>query len=235
MRRLALRILLRAWVIVALAIVPGWCANPPLAAQVPKQVRRIELTQSDLAGEKDWKSTDISIAGFRLGMTRDEARANAGQSGLLLLPMNVGVAMSFQEYLERGCFTQWCDVYTCADLPVSLEIRFNEKDVADRISIPRVPEDADPGVRRSSIARRFKGETYALFTHYTDEARLKLFGTETLRKDIPPAQGSPLAHEPKYWDRIYSYTQRGVAIYVSPNSHGPEWTSDLTVTFSPPE
>jgi len=198
-------------------------AAPVLTTSLPKgaapSAERVEITKKDLFEVKNWDSTQVNVLGFHLGMTRQEANVNARRNELnLLIPDVRGSAT---------CSGEKCEVCDVRVVCPGIILDFDHNDRVVGIEVLRI-QDAAPAVREVAVVRRFKGKTGLLFNHFSNDLRLKLLGHEDSRE--LPSDKNPL------YQRMvtYKYLRLGVKVFVSPNLHGPESTSDLVVTFVVP-
>ena len=170
--------------------------------------RLIELTKTDLFASRGWNSSEVSVNGIHLGMNKAQAS---------LVSKRVGFRMSNENEGPTGlCHKSRCDVFTLSHLFTGVTLEFDKSDRLISIEITRTPEDADPAIREVAITRKFVGGTNRFFSDYSDALRGRLLGTQD-RSD--PSSGT------------FEYRRAGLVVWVRPNPHGPERTSDLRVTF----
>jgi hypothetical protein len=173
----------------------------------------------DLFEIKTWDSTRVDVVGFRLGMTRQEANANAHRNGLHLIVFDLG---------ETPCSGEKCEVCDVKMVCPGIVLDFSHDDHVTGVEVSKIPEDGAAVVRKAAITSRFKGKTRLFFNRYSNDLRLKLLGHEDSRDR--PSDKNPL-----YKGMVtYKYPRLGVNVFVSPNPHGPESTSDLVVTLVAP-
>ena len=88
-------------------------------------------------------------------------------------------------------------------------------------------QEAPPIMWIASATRQFKGQTYLFFHKYSNDLRLKLFGSEFGRE----------GEDVRTRSTIYLYPQLGMKIYVSLSGNGrvPESEADLMVYFVRPK
>ena len=190
------------------------CSAP---AQTPGTGERriIELTKEDLFAKENWNSLQVSVLGFRLGMTRNEAEANAQKHNLFLL-----TNVRYTKSVEKNC-----DVCSAQNICPGIGLTFGNEDRTVRMEIQRVPNDADLVVRKAAITRKFRGKTFGFFDHYTDSLRVSTLGPG-LREDAKPAStNSP------FKGANYLYAERGVEVYVEQDNRTPDAPVELAVTF----
>lgn len=185
--------------------------------QISDSSKRIELTNEDLFTHAGWNSLKISVAGFHLDMNRKDAENLAKTKGFLLAD-NIGAP---------SCKSEGCGLFRPHYGWIGVDLFFDSVDRVREIRINRIPDDADPLVRKVALAATFKGKTHELFYHYSNALRLELLGAN-FTEQVDDAKDPTSA-------RSYSYPAYALEIDVSPNPHGPEWTSDLYFIFSAPK
>jgi len=196
-------------VLIALLIPVGARAVRPQSDAGTHSARKIEITDRDLFATKGWNSTQVCVLGFRLGMSRAEATKNAYGHRLRLV--------AHDDWISPRC-SERCVVCDAKGICPGIALSFSSDNRVSGIHVQRIPEDAAPIVRRAAIVRKFRGRTYSLFNRYSNDLRLGLVGLEDSKDE-----------------GVYKYLRYGLTIFVSVNPHGPECTSDLTVTFAAPE
>ncbi|HKV05778.1 MAG TPA: hypothetical protein VJO53_11825 [Candidatus Acidoferrales bacterium] len=185
--------------------------------------RTIELPQDDLFSYKGWTSSQVSVLGFRLGMTRAEAFSHANDQKLTF--ENVDAAH------DTACSTaSLCDLYSQGKpyrLYRGIEIHFSKDNRVEGIAIEVTPVGADTVVRRNRLSRSFVGGTYQFFEHYSDSLRLRLLGPESTKHfDQEPGME---------WSRTtYQYPRLGLIVDCDYYKESPGSLFDLTVTLVPP-
>ena len=184
-------------------------------------LKRIEITEKDLFASPNWDGNNVDVLGFRLAMTRPEANANAKRHNLLLVDPDL------RNLAE--CSKNECEVCNSRSICPGITLAFGAEDEINRIDITRIPSDAATAVKKVAVDRQFKGDTYLFFHQYSNDLRLRLFGPEGSREVLSKKN-------PSYQGKVrYEYPLRGLTIFVSANPHGPERTSDLVISFVPPE
>jgi hypothetical protein len=197
------------------------CVVPvvPVPTPAAPSTERVELTRKDLFEAVNWDSTHVDVLGFHLGMTRHEANDNAHRNGLSLVIPDVRGAGT--------CSGEKCELCDAKFVCPGIMLDFAHDDKIVGIDILRI-QDAAAVVQKAAIINRFKGKTSLLFNHYSNDLRLKLLGHEDSREQ--PSDKNPL-----YQGMMtYKYLRLGVTVFVSPNPHGPESTSDLVISFVAP-
>lgn len=173
---------------------PWFQGGPP--SSVPA---RAELAHADLLSRKDWKSTEVQVAGLYLGMSRSEANAAALKNGFTLNqytpPAYVWVPCSD----SSECFLATSGKYD------NVSIHLGKKGEIVQIDLEVA---AYPG----KILRGLKGQSYQFFHgSYTDALRLNLFGPET-SWELVDGGYSPAAKSTRY-----TYADRGITVTASLN------------------
>jgi hypothetical protein len=212
-----------SWQYWLLLAVLGACSRMAVIGPRPAEqqvTRRVELTQSDLFATKNWNSRDISVLGFYLGMTRQEAQDNARKQALRIAVDSTHAPRRHNKKQARDC-----DILNGQDRYVGLSIHFDTEDRISRIVIEREPPAADPSVRRADVARRFKGSSHALFFAYTDALRVKLLGPESNRV-LPTDRRETAAR--------FSYSRLGVTVGADP-AFGPGPAYEVTLMLFAPQ
>lgn len=192
-----------------LVCVVAFLSSAPREAS-PDSTTKLEITQIDLFGLRHWSSTQVTIYGFRLGMTIREASAlarrkrfslneEATQGPCLELPKNPNFDVDWRA----------CHVMTARALPTGVELHFRDRDsVVDRIEVYVLPAWGSPASwRRDALTKRLIGRTYRLMNHYSDELRLSFLG---------PEDSSEERRESSYLVRkSYLYRKLGLVFKVS--------------------
>lgn len=172
-------------------------------------IHRLEMTEVDVFAKSDWTSEDITILGFGVGMSRLDAKEKAQKQGLIL-----------------DC-VDYCDVCNRSKtLCKGIGLYFDKDDHVRSVFVVRPIIEASPTLRKFSVTQQLKGKTYQFFHEYSNELRLKLFGSEARRED-----------ETSWGVTKFFYPMRGmdVDVNLSPNKSVPENEADLIVTFTHPE
>lgn len=185
-----------------------------------QQRKLLELTTTDAFALKSWDSSMLSVLGFRLGMKRSEVMKTAARESLRL--------SESKPPSERPCESNRCDVESSRGIYLGVSVEFDSRARIAQIDVEAIPSDAAPAVRRAAITRKFKGNTYDFFNHYSEALRSKLLGPGILvRKEVDSPPKVPAM------DVVYSYPERGLRIYVSISmaSHQAPVDNGLTVSF----
>lgn len=193
-------------------------ASPP---QGEANKQPVELTKEDLFSLPDWRQRPVSVDGFLLGMTREQALAMAQANDLKVVsnaaPRTVGE-------LYGPCREGPCSVYKSRGNYVGIDL-FLETDRVTRVTVA-ISEDMDPGVREVNITREFKGLTYEFFNHYSDSLRERILGAVEGREK-PDAPGAAITHIE------YDYPKFGLIVHttIDKRDHPPK-AFDLDVDFT---
>jgi hypothetical protein len=187
----------------------------------------VELTKSDLFALSGWKQREVSVVGFALGMTREEALENARLKGFQLrsdlLPRKVGE-------IRVPCRESSCSVVRYNGNEIGVRLYF-VLDRIDKITVS-VPADVDPEVKAANVTRHFKGRTHIFFNEYSDALRTKILGPAP-RKEVPiivSGQASNLSNVE------YAYLQYGLIIHLTIDKNKePSKPFDLEVDFVRPK
>lgn len=201
------RIVTIAALLCGIAVAQGGQVSGEVKASNPR--RALEMTEVDVFAASNWVSDDVTILGFRLGMSRLDAKENARKQGLVL-----------------DC-ADYCDVCNRQNtLCKGVGLRFGQDDHVQSIFVVRPIAEASKTLRKFSVTQQFKGQTYQLFHNYSNPLRLKLFGSES-RREEDSVRGIVK----------YFYPTRGVDLDVnlSPNKNVPESEADLIISFVRPE
>jgi hypothetical protein len=186
----------------------------------------IELTNVDLFGSPNWQQSTISVDGFTLGITREQAFAIAKTRNLALRP---NLPMRTAEERKGPCRQQSCAVSKADGNWIGVDLFFDAERVT-KIKVS-VPVEAYPDVKKVNIAREFKGLTHQFFNKYSESLRAKILG---------PAEGKEthdlLSSGPDYsYKHIeYDYLSSGIIVHVTVSKENPE-PFDLEVDFVSPK
>jgi len=193
--------------------------------RIPFPRRLIEMTKVDLFSSADWNSTNVQIAGLRLGMSRTEANAAASSNGFRLMQNTPSQA-------------RWiaCSDYSTCFLVSGTRERYEGVTVSfsDKTTIASISIEVDLEYE-SELLKRLPGETGRFVNGaYSDDLRLRLLGPQTSTVTFSGRYGDEIK------DTSYVYRDRGVVITVSPNVNLPPRTDgrrvlELTgLVFTPP-
>jgi hypothetical protein len=183
-----------------------------------KSTASIELTSKDLFAIPGWNSSQVSVLGFRLGMTWPEVSAEARARHLTLKG-------SGDPRREPPCEGKgWCLVCEAPGVCNGLALVFGAECEIVKLSISKTPDFAAKEVQAAALQKRAKGATRDLLERYSKDLRLKLLGPES----------SQTTTETK--DLIFTYRQLGLIVQVSPCPKDlPESTcAGLILEFVPP-
>lgn len=181
----------------------------------------IEATKVDWLRQEAWTSPRVSVGGFKLGISREEAMKIAKQDRKKLVGLLAGRD-------QVPCLSERCSVETLKSRYTGIELEFDTSDKIAGISIDAIPLDANPDVQRTGIAKRFVGETKHFFDHYSDAYRKKIFGEPESTKSDRNPPGSPI-------QRLhYLYPRVGLEVSISLDDRHPDSPFDLTVKLVPP-
>jgi hypothetical protein len=191
----------------------------------------IEITQVDLFGMKNWNSMQVSILGFRLGMTRQDTLMVALKTGL-----------RFDDDLGQACLKEKaCNVFEGGRYN-GVSLIYGEGEVLEKIQIEAQRRNASRQERSSWAVSKFQGATRQFVESYSDNLRNQILGSsDAMRagKMTPPSvRGSnpsglmPPAH------REYQYSRLGLTLYL--DLHDQTLSTDqaiekLTIEFMRPK
>lgn len=213
---------------VTMGFFSAWIAAQSLQAQVRPP---LEITQVDLFGLKKWNSTQVSVLGLRLGMTRRETLMIAQKEGLRL-----------DDDLGQGCLNEMtCNVIKGGRYS-GVSLIYGENELMERIRVEAHLRHTSREERSDSVVGMFRGETRRLFESYSDSVRSQVLGPidamwigkmKPYSAWDPHSDGLPL---PAY-RRGYEYRRHGLILSV--DLHEPALGSDsdlekLTIEFVPP-
>lgn len=196
-----------------------WSGSAFLSLQAQPPVKRIEMTETDLFATRGWKSSQVSVLGFHLGMSRKEAVDRATRRGLDLET----------DQQVPGCLENSCEVCHIHGVCVGLWLRFGTDGQVRGMSIMRPPDVAASAVGKACVTHLFKGQTRLFFDHPSKELRLTLFGDEARSKEPGRANTSI----------EYDYPRLGLTVVLSPFSprspSSSESEGDMIVSLDPPQ
>jgi hypothetical protein len=173
-----------------------------LGASRTAQASLIEITKADLFSLKDWDSTRVSVLGFRLGMTKNEALRNAEQQGLTL-----------DDESGQGCMdAASCNAYRDAYY-IGLVLTFGPRKAIQRIRV-ELPWDLSQEEREMCLVNEFSGKTKELFLHYSDNLRIRLLGLADDNWFSVPNVGSPSWAWVEPLHQEYRYDSKGLILHV---------------------
>lgn len=169
--------------------------------------QNLELTRIDPVTDKDWSSSQISVFGLGLGMTRSDAVAAAKSSGLELI----------QDVAPYYKWLPCSDSLSCflsnakRNRVAGVTITFSE---AGKITDIDLQFDLEtPGI----LLPKLRGATGELFgPGYSDALRLRLLGAPSSVVRFSGRYGE------KFPDTKYVYANRGISLVISPTVGEPE-------------
>lgn len=204
--------------LVCASVVAGAHAEMTLNAKQP-----VELTKVDLFSLLDWKQREVTVDGFFLGMTRDQV-FEVARTNKLRLRSDRPPRMAWQAKLP--CREKSCSVLQVNGNWIGINLFFEE----DRLVKMKVsvPVDAAPEVKQANIARKFKGRTYQFFNGYSDDLRVRLFGSAE-GAETPVKAGAKVSTLTYI---AYEYLHSGVIVHVTiDKKEHPSKPFDLEVDF----
>lgn len=179
----------------------------------------VELTRSDLFSLPDWATRDVTVDGFRLGMSTDQAFEAARSKNLKFV-----ITLPNQ---ATPCDNGWCDVCQSSGNCIGLRLLFRSGSVT-AIKVA-VPADAEPQVKESNIAKQFKGLTYIFFNRYSDTLRNRIMGYVEPKEVPDKVPGSAFVY------MEYHYPHLGVVVHTTIDKRDrPQKPFDLEVDFVSP-
>jgi hypothetical protein len=180
------------------AVAPTFSQTKKASEETPA----LELTEADLFARPQWVSTQVSVLGIRLAMTRREATEQVRRRGLQLIALDGPL-------YENPC-GQFEECVVCDSQKVFMGIRlvFGSNGKIAGIRLERIRNMGNPAARKVAIQWRLKGNTYRFFNDYSDDLRVKLLGR------------APGADSIETGGTQYVYPRLGlrVAIRLFPNS-----------------
>jgi hypothetical protein len=185
---------MRLRILTAFAMVAAACAISIAS------IGRLEMTGADLLARRDWKSTDVQVAGIYLGMSRDAAIRAARSHGFQVLQY----APPMFRLAPCSGFSV-CFLAGKSGKPDDVRVRFGNSDEVVEI-------DVEHREKRGRILNSLRGQTRQFFSDpYSDSLRLDLFGKETRQG---PVEGG---YSPRMSDTTCVYAARGITITTTPS------------------
>jgi hypothetical protein len=175
-------------------MIPGAGCWVPAQSEPARSPKVLEFAEVDVFADPTWTSTQVSVAGIRLGMTYEEANRQAG----------------FHSYKLTALVPPWdgpckapfdCDLCERNKI-VGVDLLFGDDRRVANIRIHRLRNGPNPSPPES-LQWRFKGSTYQFFNNYSDDLRVKLLGAS-------PRLASPMTGG----GDSYYYSRRGLKIAV---------------------
>jgi hypothetical protein len=204
-----------------------------IAAQSPQAPARppLEITRVDLFSLRKWNSTQVSVLGLMLGMTRRETLMVAQKESLRL-----------DNDLGQGCLTEkTCNVLVGGRYN-GVSLIYGDNELVEKIRVEAHLRHTSREERSHSVVSRFQGETRRLFESYSDSVRNQTLGPidEMWVGKMKPFS----AWDPRSYDlpllahrRGYQYRRHGLILYVDLHEPDPRNDDDvekLTIEFVPP-
>ncbi len=215
-----------------LAVATGFFSALTAAQSPQAQVRSpLEITQLDLFSIRNWNSTQVSVFGLMLGMTRRETLVVTQKTGLRL-----------DDDLGQGCLNE----KTCSVLEGGryngVSLIYDDSEILEKIRIEAQIRHVSKEERSGWVVGRFQGETRRLFESYSDSVRSQILGPIDAMwagkmKPFPAwdphsADGTLPAHR-----RGYQYKKHGLILYADLHEPHPQDENDiekLTIEFVRP-
>jgi len=172
-----------------------------------------------------WQMKEIAVAGFVLGMTREQAFQIASASGLKLRSDQPPRALG---ELKAPCPADSCSVSQLNGNWIGVNLFFT----SDRLVKIKVsePVDADPEVKKVNIARSFQGLTHELFNNYSDDLRVRILGVAQAEETPITVAGQISSLASVEYD--YSHAEVIIHLTLDKREHPPK-PFDLEVDFIP--
>jgi hypothetical protein len=176
----------------------------------------LELTQVDLFKFNEWKSSDVSVVGLMLGMTRQEmVRVEEKRGYKILDPLS-----------RRECGADVCDVFSRSERPLGVSIVYGENNKLQRITVDSFRPYLEEGGRNWSqdiISLKFLGETDRLVNHCSEPLRRRLLGRED-KKDQK--------NETPFIYVALTYDRRGIVLrYTIDSRNQSKGPFDVSIDF----
>jgi hypothetical protein len=208
------------WLIVVNCIVSGLGVR---MAAAERKYPTIELSEVDLFSSKNWSSSQISVWGLRLGMSRADANEEISRHNLRL-------RQSGLQYEPLPCAdSRVCETVNSKGDYVGPTITFDPHHSILEIIIEPVPPYAFHPLKTSSLTLHLKGKMFDFFNKpYSDEERIALFGHETKVENVKGQL------DDKVKDSEYIYQHFGATVTVSPRNSVDRTLELVRVAFYPP-
>ena len=173
---------------------------------------------SDLFAVRDWTGSLVSVQGYYVGMSYEEARANSSTRRLSLANPDLDT---------KPCRVPGLCVVSdqASGLTTSVILEIGSSSKITTIYVTKFQEDSDPQFRKSVAHWSFKGATYDLFARYSGDLRQKLLGREDAKETSE-----------RYRTQTFRYSKRGLMLQKSACSGMPveSGCGDLTLAFTAP-
>ncbi len=183
-------------------------AFPQAAATQPSKPQpRFDIAKVDLFGLKDWRSDQVSILGFMLGMSRPDVLRSAQQNELHL-----------DDDHGQGCLKDsTCSVFS-GHKYCGIALLFDEGDALDKIRVELQRRNASREERSSWLATKFQGTTLQFAESYSDNLRIRILGFPDAMSAggilPPPLLTRPSAKNSSLPHREYQYSRKGVVLLL---------------------
>jgi hypothetical protein len=181
----------------------------------------LEISKVDLFSSRQWTSLDISVGGFKLGMTKEDVSRLAEQKGYKIL-----------DTLGRNqeCEQKRCDVYSRGSRPLGVSLVYGDDAKLREIEIDSIQmysESGEPDWAKDVIALKLHGDTDQLVNHFSEELCHKLLGNETRKEQDGNSRVSTASA---------IYENRGIAIHYMIDLRGKQRTFfDIELSLIQPE
>jgi len=202
-------------------------------AQVPATGDAIEITGTDLFATDHWLSTQVSVKGLMLGMSRRRAVE-------VLAPQH----LNLDDASGQGCRSNSSVCYVLRlGTYTGMTVAFGDNDTMEKIAIDAYNRTASKDERSACLSHDFAGKTRELVEDYSDHLRVRILGNaEKYAVKLPPFPRARLLLPPRNDRPIthyqYFYLRRGLILhtYVSGRDgfigQGP--LDKLVLEFVPP-
>jgi len=208
--------------ILGVSLAYAWFQTPK---GVPPESSKHEMTETDVLAIKNLDSTQLSVWGIHLGMSRAEADAVARDRGLQLFQAEIEDPFRGPVRFVPCIDANECGVMNSQRQPTGLAVRFGESQKVVQIIIDFEPTEKGPPY----VTRSFKGQTRRFFIEgYSDALRLTLFGPENKRESVSGRYGDARR------DTQFFYPARGLSVRISPRAIGYSGFDLIQVSLDPP-
>ncbi len=177
-----------------------------------------EITQVDLFSIKNWNSTQVSILGIRLGMSRREIHMLVSKAGLRL-----------DGDLAQGCLQERpCNVFE-GNGDKGMNLIFGGTGVLEKIRIEAQRRNASRQERSKWLVSKFQGATRQFVESYSDSRRIQTLGLsdamraeemtpysawDTSSSEFVRNMGGILAKNIRPIHQEYEYCRLGLILHV---------------------
>jgi hypothetical protein len=181
----------------------------------------LEITEVDLFSFRQWTSLDISVGGFKLGMTKEDVSRLAERKAYKILD-TLG--------RKQECEQERCDVYSQSSRPLGVSLVYGDDAKLREIEIDSsqmYSESGEPDWAKDVIALKLHGDTDRLVNHFSQELCHKLLGNETRKEQDGNSRVSAASA---------IYENRGIAIHYAIDLRGKQRSFfDLELSLIPPK